>query len=182
MDLYAIAETIVKFMNGGPGFFAGLLYITIAALPVVLLHEFGHALMAVRRLGTDVEVTVGGAGRIAQFRLGQINASLFALQGAGATGGSAAFDASRASARDVLWIALAGPAASLLGLVVAMLCFANGPVDGFLHDLLWAAVFTSFAGVANLVPITFDADKPGESYETDGRIALSALRVISELR
>ncbi len=183
MDLlYAIAEAIVEFMNGGPGLIAGLLYITIAGIPVILIHELGHALMAVRRLGADVDITVGGAGRIAQFRLGQINASLFAVHGAGATAGSATFDASRASAKDVLWIALAGPAASLIGMVVAVLCFSSAPTDGFLHDVLWAVVFVSLAGVGNLVPLTFDANKPGESYETDGRVALSALRVIRELR
>ena len=80
-----------------------------------------------------------------------------------------------------VWIALAGPVVSAIGLVLAMLCFSAAPADGFVHDLLWAAVLVSFYGVLNLIPFKFDGDGDGQSA-SDGRMALDALRVIRELR
>ena len=168
-------------MNGGPGLVVGVVYLFVVGGPVILLHELGHALVAVKRLGADVEVTVGNAAKLAQLRLGQVNASVFALRSPLAPAGSASFDASRATARDVLWITLAGPVASAIGLVLSVLCFSAAPADGFLHDVLWAAVFTSVYGILNLIPFKLD-DGDGAPFESDGRMALDALRVIRELR
>src|SRR3712207_7695589 len=36
-----------------------------------LIHELGHALVAARRLGSEVEVTVGTGVKAAEFKLGQ---------------------------------------------------------------------------------------------------------------
>ena len=142
--LYAATQEFVDFMNGSPSLLAFWVYLLIAGLPIILLHELGHALVAVRRLDADVEVTVGNAAKLAQLRLGQVNASIFALRSPLGPAGSASFDASRATAQDVVWIALAGPVVSAIGLVLAMFCFSAAPADGFVHDMLWAAVLTSF--------------------------------------
>ena len=180
--LYSVTEAIVEFMNGGPSLLLGAVYLFVVGAPIILLHELGHAIVAVRRLGTDVDVTVGNAAKLAQLRLGQVNASIFALRTPLASAGSASFDASLATARDVLWIALAGPVASAIGFVVSVLCFSAAAADGFVHDLLWAAVFTSVYGIVNLIPFKLDDGDGTLPFESDGRIALDALRVVRELR
>ena len=58
---------------------------------------------------------MGNVGRIAQLKLGQITASINAVGSMGGASGVASFDASEAGPRDVLWIAVAGPLASLAG-------------------------------------------------------------------
>ena len=179
--LYWLAQVVFDFMNGAPSLPLDLVYLLVIGTPIILLHELGHALVAVRRLGTDVEVTVGNAAELAQMRLGQVNAAIFALPNPLAPAGTASFDGSLATARDVLWIALAGPVVSLIGLVLAVLCFSAAPADGFLHDVLWAAVFTSMYGPLNLIPFKFSGDGEGQ-FASDGRMALDALRVIRELR
>ena len=180
--LYALAEAIVNFMDSSPGLFGVLVYSLLVGAPIILLHELGHAVVAVRRLGADVEVTVGNAARLAQLRLGQVNASIFALRSPLGPAGSASFEASRASARDIVWIALAGPFVSAVGLVLVILCFTAAPAEGFVHDLLWVAVLPSFWGVLNLIPFKFDDRDGSLPFESDGRMALDALRVIRELR
>jgi hypothetical protein len=178
---YWLAQNFYDFMNGSPSLLTGWIYIVAAGAPIILLHELGHALVAVRRLDTDVEVTVGNAAEVAQLRLGQVNASVFALRSPLGPAGAASFDASLATARDVFWIALAGPVASAIGLAAVLLCYAAAPADGFVHNLLWAAVLTSFYGVLNLIPFRLGGEGPGPSA-SDGRTALDALRVIRELR
>jgi hypothetical protein len=91
-------------------------------------------------------------------------------------GGLATFDASRATPRDMLLIALAGPAASLVGFVVAAWAMSGAP-HGLLRDLLWAATGDSAFAVLNLVPLTLSERRGGSALRTDGRIALDALRV-----
>ena len=77
--LYGPAAAVVTFMDAGPGFPQMLLYIALAAIPVTLLHELGHALAARRLLGTPVSVAVGSVGPLAQLELGKISVSLNAL-------------------------------------------------------------------------------------------------------
>ena len=182
MDLlYAVAEAIYNFMESSPGLLGTPVCVVVAGLPVMLLHELGHALAARILLGGEVQVTVGSAGKLAELQLGQIAVSLNALAYPGRAQGSAEFDASRAGARDVLLIALAGPAASLLGFVVALWAYSAAPDSGLLHDLLWGAIAAGLFGVLNLIPFTLHG-KPGETpLRSDGRVALAAARVVREL-
>ena len=183
MDLlYAIAEALFNFINSGPALFTSALYLLPAGLPLILLHELGHAVVAARRLGGDVEVTVGNAVRLAQFRLGHVNASLHALQSPLGTVGSVSFDVSRARAKDVLWIAVAGPLASLIGFVGVLTAYSIAPGDGVLHDLLWAAVWASLYGVLNLIPFRLQELGQSSPQPSDGWLARDALRVIRDLR
>ena len=176
--LYDLADAIVRFMDEGPGLPVVFLYGFVAAVPVVLIHELGHAVAARVLLDEDVELSVGSTGRIARLRLGRITAQIHALSlGRGA--GEVSFGAARATARDVLLVALAGPLASLGGMVVCALLFSAAPSSGPVHDLLWCSVYGGLLGVLNLLPFTF-RDGSG-SIQSDGRVAFDAMRVVRQL-
>jgi membrane-associated protease RseP (regulator of RpoE activity) len=180
--LYEIADAVVRFMDSSPGFPAALLYILVAAVPVTLLHELGHAVVARRLLGDEVQVSVGTAGRLAELRLGGVVVSLNALTQPGSIAGAAEFDGERATARDVLLITLAGPAASLIGVVGSAWALSAVAAGDVAHALLWAATLGGFFGVLNLVPLTFTEGREGPPVRTDGRLALDAMRVVRALR
>jgi hypothetical protein len=178
-----LAALIVGFMDSGPPLWIALLYIAITGIPLTLLHELSHAVTAHHLIGGEVKVSVGSAGRLAQLRLGQIVLSLNALAQPGKSAGLAEFDATRATARDVLLIALAGPAASLVGAVATGWALASSSPSGVLHGLLWAATFGGLgAVVVNLIPFTFQEGRDGPGLPTDGRLALDALRVGRAIR
>ena len=177
-----IAEAVVRFMDASPGLPILLLYVAVAGIPVVLLHELGHALAAVRLLGDEVQVSVGSTGELARLRLGQISVSLSALSHPGEAAGVAEFDASRATARDVLLIAVAGPAASLLGTVLTAWALSAAAPSGVLHGLLWAATSAGVVGGLNLVPLSLRDRRDAQPIASDGRIALEAARVLRALR
>jgi hypothetical protein len=179
--LYSLAESILLFMDSGPGLPMTLLCLVIAGIPVTLLHELGHAIAAHRLLGSEVEVSIGTVGKVAEMRLGEVAVSVHALSDPSRIGGSAEFDASRATARDVLLIALAGPAASLIGTFgTAWLLGQTSP--GVLHDILWTATLAGAFAVLNLIPIRLQERRNGPVVRTDGRLALDALRVARALR
>lgn len=173
-----IATTIHGFMNAGPSTFWGLVCITVVGIPVTLLHELGHAVVARARLGTEVSVTVGNVGRIGTVRVGRLTATLNAFHLPTRIGGMARFDARRATAHDMLWISLAGPAASLGGGFLADLAYQRAAAGGVAHALLWAAVFDSAVGVANLIPLRLRERREGPAFNTDGMVAFSALAMI----
>ena len=179
--LYSLAQVLYDFIESSPGLLGILVYPFVVGFPLIGLHEIGHAVVAMRRLDTDVEVTVGNAAQVAEVRLGQISASLNILRTPGAPAGTASFDASRARAEDVLWIALAGPAFSAVALVLTILLYSAAPADGLVHDLLWTAVMVGLFGVLNVIPFRLGGEGKGQSA-SDGRMALDALRVIRELR
>jgi hypothetical protein len=184
MDLLAsIALTIDRFMNSGPPFLLSLIYLTIVAVPLTLVHEMGHALAARRLLGGKVHISVGHAGRVGQFQLGQITASINALAFPARFGGFARFDASRATARDIVVIALCGPLASFLGLLIALPLYSAAAPGTIAHGLLWATVLDSvFAVVLNLIPLELGERRGGRARRNDGGIALDAARAIWAVR
>jgi hypothetical protein len=179
--LYFIAEAMVRFMESSPPFPIGLLYIAIASMGVTLLHELGHAAAARRLIGGEVWVSVGSVGKLAELRLGQITVAINAVEHPGHGSGVAEFDASRATARDVVLIALAGPAASLVGTVLTAWALSAAPPSGVFHNLLWAATLGGVFGVLNIVPLTVHERRGGPAFRTDGGLALDALRVARAL-
>jgi len=180
--LYDVADAVNGFMNSGPPLLVALFWIGVAAIPLTLVHELGHAVAARLLLGTEVEVRVGSAGKLAELRLGQVAAKIHAFNVPGRAAGTAAFDDSRARVQDALWIALAGPLASLLGVTLTVSLLSAAPATGIVHDFLWAAVLVATFGVLNLVPFEFQ-ERPGRPpLRTDARHALDALKVARELR
>lgn len=180
--LYALAHALYSFLDASPPLLLCLLYNAIVIIPLVLLHEYGHAVAASSLLGVSVEVSFGTAGQVAQFRLGQIVATVNAVNDPLGVGGQASFDASRATARDIVWIAVAGPLTSLAGTVFTALLLSTTPRHGVAHDLLWAATLTGVLATLNIVPFTYRQRRGGPLIRTDGRLALDALRVILALR
>ncbi len=73
--LYWLAGVIYNFMSampeGWPWGFSFLWWGLIAAIPLTIVHELGHAVVAAHRLEEEVEVTVGGPVKLAQVRMGR---------------------------------------------------------------------------------------------------------------
>ncbi|MDQ3937989.1 MAG: hypothetical protein M3253_04835 [Chloroflexota bacterium] len=180
--LYDAAAGIYGFMNSAPGMPEWLLYMVLGAIPVVVVHEIGHAMAARRLLDTPVTVTIGSFGELAQLHFGQISMSLNAFSSPTRMAGSAEFDASRARAQHILLIALAGPAASAAGLLISIAALVTVPQHGVLHDLMWATTFGSAFAVLNLVPFAYQERRDGPTHQSDGRLALDAARAVRALR
>lgn len=180
--LYGPAAAIDDFMNSPAASPWVLLYVVVAGVPVVLVHELGHALTARWLLDTPVSIVVGSFGEVAHLHLRRISVSLNAFSSPTAVAGWAQFDASRGQARDILWIALAGPAASAGGLVVSLAALAAAPNGGPLHDLLWATTLGSVFAILNLVPFAYQDRRNGPTHHSDGRVALDAARTLRALR
>lgn len=173
--VYDLADAVARFMTASPGIPLVFLYVAIASGPVVLIHELGHAIAARVLVDADVELSVGSTGRIAELRLGRITARINALSLRGSPG-EVTFGDARATAQDVLLVALAGPLASLGGTVVCALLLSAAPNSGIVHDLLWSAVACGVVGVVlNLLPLTLQ--NSSGAMRSDGRVALDALRL-----
>jgi hypothetical protein len=171
-----------EFMQSRPPFPASLLYLVIAAIPVVLVHELGHAAAARRMIGGDVRISVGNAGKIADLRLGEIEVAIHAIENPLGPPSSASVEWSRATTEDVVSIALAGPLASAYGVALTALLFSAAPAAGFVHDVLWAALFEGIFLVLNVMPVHFQDRRGGTRYASDGRVALDAIRAARAVR
>lgn len=167
----------VTFVRVSPSLPAALACLAVASIPATILHELGHGVIARRLLGGEVQITVGTAGRIADVRLGQIAMSVNALGHPARGAGYASFSASRASARDVVMIALAGPAASLVGCALTGWALFASPSTGIVHNLLWGATAAGAFCVLNIVPFEFQEHRGGPRLRSDGLVALRAARI-----
>jgi hypothetical protein len=171
------------FMKSAPLLPITLIWLAVAAIPVTLLHEWGHALAARRLLGGEVKVSVGNAGRVAEIRLGQIATSINACSSPTRFAGQATFDGSHATARDVVRIALAGPLASLFRFLAVLPLYSATAPGTVAHGFLWALVFESAFGVLlNLIPFTIQNGRGSPKRRSDGGLAFDALKVIGQLR
>jgi hypothetical protein len=176
--LHFIAAHIVNFMNASPSFAASLVALLVVTGPATLVHELGHAIVARRRLSTTVDIHVGTTGRLPTVHLGPIAAHIAVLGLPGRIAGSATFNAANMTAKDALAIALAGPAASLLWLVVCARAW-DLHRGGILGDLLWAATFAGVFGcLLNLVPMTLLESDGRTAIRSDGCLALDAWRAL----
>jgi hypothetical protein len=176
--LHFIAAHVVNFMAASPSSATSIVALLVVAGPVTLIHELGHAIVARRRLSTTVDIHVGTAGRLPTVHLGPIAAHIAVLSLPGHAAGSATFDTDNMTAKDALAIALAGPAASLIGLVVCARAW-DLHRGGMLGDLLWAATLAGvFGSVLNLVPLTLLERDGRTALRTDGRRALDAWRAL----
>lgn len=95
----------------------------------------------------------------------------------GGRSGDRGLDDSRARAGDILLIALAGPAASLLGTIAAAWLLSGTQSGLVCHAVLWSATGAgAMLTIVNLVPMEL-LERSGNRWRTDGRVALDALRL-----
>jgi hypothetical protein len=159
-----------------------LLYLAAAAVPLAMLHELGHALVAWRRLAVPIQASVGGTGTFLSIRVGRLTLTVNALTHPDETPDPASVAAARASARDLVLVALGGPVSSLLGSVIAVCALALAPKSGGVHDVLWALTVMGLLGALSIVPLVFQERPGGPRLRTDGRLALEAAHVGRRLR
>lgn len=172
-----VATAFAHFMSGAPPLALLVVLCPVAGMAVVLVHELGHALMAHSLLGTPVRVTVGRHARFAGMQLGKVELERNAAGRLSGPGGAAQL---AARARDVVWIALAGPAASLAGTLLTAAVLATTQPGGIVHAAAWTATCAGVVAVLfNLIPAQ-SVEPTGARLRSDGRLALDALRVTRE--
>jgi hypothetical protein len=135
--LFDFLEALQRLMDQGSlgDGIAGCVLAAICAPLLVLVHELGHAL-AVKARGLPLQgMKVGDRADLA-ISVGAFRLELGRLVGDGDMGGYVMYDAREVTTRDALVIALAGPAANLIGALITG----------------WLAI--RFAGAAWILPFT----------------------------
>jgi hypothetical protein len=144
--------------------------VSIAILPpaLALIHELGHAI-AVRLLGLPLESLVVGDSDDVIVRARGVILRFGRSLDHRAPSGSVTFDATRATGRDIIVIALAGPMGNLVSVPVFVAAALFAGSGEAVTACLWLGAFGSvMIGVTSLIP----AGRPGTGdLLTDGRIA-----------
>jgi hypothetical protein len=166
--IYDALESFQAFMDKGTLADAALMLgiSAVGTYVLVAIHESAHALAALLTGNRVHEVRVGDVDDVT-VTAGAFRLRLGRLRGQGHVGGYVIYDGSSATPRQVLAIALAGPAANLVGAaVVAGLAVR---ADGMLSVALFLWTLASLAtAIANLRP-SGDPDAP--AGWSDGRWA-----------
>jgi hypothetical protein len=173
-DAAPVVQQLVDFMDGMPPLPVILLYAALVGPALVVVHELGHASMALWRSTGPVVVRIAASRRRLALRSGRFQIEADALTHCG---GICAYDPTGLTRFDEAAIALAGPAASLAGALVTALLW--GHTGGPFQDLLAVATLGGvFGGVVNALPLTYRASKRDEApvVRLDGLHALDALR------
>jgi hypothetical protein len=179
----SLLQAFYDLMESQPGF-PQWLFAQLIVLPLtVLLHEIGHAAAAAWRTQAGIELEVG-VGPIAwRGKLARIDMEVRPLISPVGPAGAVSFDAAQATAKDVLLVALAGPAISLLGTVMAWVWFVSADEGTALSTLLAVAAATGlFVTVLNLIPMSIRDRHGAVTWRTDGWHVLSAAKVLISLR
>lgn len=171
-------EFLREFIEARPSIPAFVGCAFLVTPPLTLLHELGHALASRREVGGAVKVVVGHGPNLLAMRIGdlRVDVNLWMFDPT-RLDGYTIHDTRRATASNIFWIAVAGPAASLLAATVFAVAYSAAPTSGFSHDLLWTATLDAI-GTAILcaIPMRLREGRNGREVWSDGRIALYALR------
>ncbi|MGZ4268062.1 MAG: metalloprotease [Solirubrobacteraceae bacterium] len=164
-------------MDGAPSPVPLAALFLAVGLVSTLVHELGHALAARSLVDTDVLIRIGDRVPLGTVRFGRVAVDLNAIATPRRAAGVAYADLSQATPRDMLLIALAGPAASLAQVPVIALCWVA--TGGLLHTAFAIVIAQGvFAGAFNLVPRRRRDATTGGSICSDGWHAREALRRI----
>jgi hypothetical protein len=173
MDLlYGLAQTVNDFMQAGPSLFWFFVALVITSPFVILIHELGHTFAAHALLDDHVDVQVGSGFKLLEIEAPRTTINIHALGG----GGQALVRA--APPREMLLIAIAGPAASLLALAPTIAFYSLTSPGTVMHGLLWTAVLAGVFGVLQLVPLAISDGYQGRPLRSDGMIVVDALRAM----
>jgi hypothetical protein len=169
-----MVQQFADFMDGISWPLLGLTLIVVAA-PMALVHELGHASVAVLRLPGKVIVRVGGDDPTATFDLGRIAVRFHPVVRPWRFDAVCLFP-DTASRADTALIALGGPAASIAAGLFAIAGAQSVVPPGIAHDfLIYASLEALFSGFLSLVPMTL-TDSRGVRMRTDGSLAIHAIR------
>jgi hypothetical protein len=186
--LYDLAVLLERTLGGPHWYVAFFFWLPIQTFLLVAVHEAGHALAALARRQPDVEVRMGaGQSLVLEMRLQAVKLRLANPSLLKAGSGQVRWNAERTTILDLLIIAAAGPAASLLGGLVCLWLAAQCPLYSQSHDFfaLTALYMFAFGAVLNLIPFTLtegSRKQPGVAMRTDGGIILDLLRLLASLR
>jgi hypothetical protein len=133
-----------------------IVFVAIVAPLLTLIHELGHALVALTLIPQDIVIRLGQDSKIRLFRRGRLQ---ILVQPIGGWFGyyNWAADVVEVKKSHALWIALAGPAASLL---TALLCATLKSVLDvglpFAGDLIhMSMVYAIILFLATIIPIKY---------------------------
>lgn len=165
---------IAIFLEAGPALLITAVMLVLAMPPMALVHELGHAAAALALRPGPVAVSVGGERSLVVCNMGRmtirINPLTLPWRSVGVTGFKPPESRAQASA-----IALAGPAASIVGCILGWDALTLVE-PGLLHDFLWVFTLVSLTtAIFNLVPFTFK-DSQGHRRRSDGATILAAIR------
>jgi hypothetical protein len=180
-----VLTALADAMNGGPGFPWWIAWIALISLVVTAIHESGHLVAALWTGQEHVALRIGSFGGLIDQRLGALRADVALVGVPWRSSGDVSFDAAQTTARQMLVIALAGPAASLAGAGGTAWISASTRSSSVSEFFAMATVAGVFAGLLNLIPMTLTQGtrrNPGARVATDGRHARDALRVLADLR
>jgi hypothetical protein len=169
-----MVQQFADFMDGisWPLFFVTL---AVVAAPLALVHELGHAVIAVLRLPGQVIVRVGGDNPTATLDLGRIAVRFHPIVRPWRAD-AVCLISDTASRADTVLIALGGPAASIAAGLLAFAGAQSVVTSGTAHDILtYVAIEGLFSGFLCLVPMTL-TDSRGVRMRTDGALAIRAIR------
>jgi hypothetical protein len=188
MMLYDLADLLERTLAGPHFLLVFVIWTPIELFLTVTVHEAGHAIAALARRQTGVEIRMGTGQRLVlEARLQGVKLRLANPGFLRLGSGQVRWNAERTTVMDLLVIAAAGPIASLLGglgcVWLARLC---GPGGG-LHDFLDLTAFSmiAFGGMLNLVPLTLTEGtrrRPGKAMRTDGKLILDVVRLSASMR
>jgi hypothetical protein len=179
--LSAVSEAVRHFIDLRPATPALFGYLVATAVPIALLHEVGHTLLAAARTGTRGRISIGATRHLVRAQLRRLTLTASLLTPPDSSGESASFDEARASARELILIALGGPIASLAGFGMAACGLALSARHGVLHDSLWAATVAGFIATLSAVPLESGERRSRPPIRTDGRVVLDAARAARSL-
>jgi hypothetical protein len=171
-----VLQALVDFIDGIPVYTGLLLISPIGWLPLLVVHELGHAAAALWRTDGPVFVRIGTKQRRWSLRSTRLTMQAGPNE-LPLTGGFCRHSAAGLTPGEAAIIALAGPAASFAGACVTWLMWAH--TGGLVRGLLSVeTVGGILVAVLNVLPLTVTASRfrPGPVIRLDGRIALDALR------
>jgi hypothetical protein len=159
--VYDWLEAFQMFMDRGS--FTDLLLVvflgTLSSPLVIFVHELGHAL-AVRARGLPLHAMRVGDEAELTIVAGHFRMELGRLLGKGEVGGYVLYDGRAATPLDALTIALAGPAANLVGAAGTAWLATTMWSSGFVSVLLWLVTVSGVWVAAANLRVAGVADDP----------------------
>ena len=181
----SLVRAFASAMDAGPAFPWWIAWIALVGLFVTAIHEAGHLIVALWTGQQDVALRIGSFGELIEERLGAVRLQIGVLDAPWRPGGAVSFDAAHTTAKQMMAIALAGPAASLAGAVFTALAAASFSTQAVSDFFAAATVAALVTAILNLIPLTLTEGtrrRPGARLSTDGRHALDALHVVLDVR